>query len=198
RRARLAIQLCVLLAAASLLSGQPSGVRAQVQADQARQGGPVAAAAQQQIAALLADKRKRTPAQQKIDSNLLWRIKEMRREPIATTIVQSLRTEVALDVAGLTNVDISADVSDALLGQIRALGGKVESVFPQYHTIRARIPLMQAERIAALTDVVFIQPVLEPITEDAPAPAPGFTERAARVREHLATALAGTPVRQGP
>jgi hypothetical protein len=139
----------------------------------------------------------RTPAQQKIDSNLLWRIKQMRREPIATTIVPSLRTQIALDVAGLTTVDISANVSDALLGQIRALGGTVESAFPQHHTIRVRIPLMQAESIAALADVVFIQPVLEPTTEDVPAPAPGFTERAATVREHLTAALTGAPLRQG-
>ncbi|MFL5805288.1 MAG: S8 family serine peptidase [Roseiflexaceae bacterium] len=188
----------MLLVAAALLSGRSSGARAQVQADQAGQGGPVAAAAQQQIAALLADKRNRTPAQQKIDSNLLWRIKQMRREPIATTIVQSLRTQVALDVAGLTTVDMSANVSDALLGQIRALGGTVESAFPKYHAIRARIPLMQAERIADLAGVVFIQPALNPATEDAPAPVPGFTERAASVREHLAATLTGAPLQQGP
>src|SRR5262249_40680056 len=125
-RVRLATQLCMLLVAATLLSEQPSGARAQLRAEQAGQGSPLAAEAQQQIAALLADKRNRMPAQQKIDSNLLWRIKQMRREPIATTIVRSLRTQVALDRAGLTTVDISANVRDALLGQIRALGGMID------------------------------------------------------------------------
>jgi hypothetical protein len=189
--------LCALVAAAALVWEQPARTRAQVVPEPPRQGGPVSPEAQAQIAALIADKGTRTPAQQKIDSNLLWGIKRLRNEPI-TRSVPSQGTGVAVNAAGLAHVDISATVSDALLDAIRALGGTVESSFPQYNAIRVRIPPLQAEALAARGDVRFIFPVVDPITERVPAPAPDFASRAARVRSQLLGALHATPPRQGP
>ncbi|MFN8502510.1 hypothetical protein [Kouleothrix sp.] len=194
RTRRLALVLLACLVLAIALPNLTAS--AQGQAEQAAQGGPISAQAQQQIAALLVDKRTRTPAQRKIDSNLLWRIKQLRREPITLHSAPGLRSAVAADSAGTTEVDISANVSDALLAQIRTLGGTIESAFPEYHAIRARIPLMQAEPLAALADVRSIQPVIEPTTETIALPAPGFADRAARVRAGLASALRGAPAQQ--
>ncbi|HNP73420.1 MAG TPA: hypothetical protein PKK15_20065, partial [Kouleothrix sp.] len=159
-------------------------------------GGPLAATARNQIAALLADKRARTPAQRKIDSNLLWRIKQLRSEPI-TAQLPSLRADVQPALGGLVEVDIQADIDDALLAQIRALGGTVESAFPQYRAVRARIPLVQAERLAELAGVHFIQPKQLAVTAGMPAPAPGFDARAALVRSKL-TEVLGIPAARQP
>ena len=146
RTRRLALVLLACLVLAIALPNLTAS--AQGQAEQAAQGGPISAQAQQQIAALLVDKRTRTPAQRKIDSNLLWRIKQLRSEPI-TAQLPSLRADVQPALGGLVEVDIQADIDDALLAQIRALGGTVESAFPQYRAVRARIPLVQAERLPA-------------------------------------------------
>ncbi len=178
----LALLVCLVCGSVALVPGMTPGARAQDLPMPVGAGGPLSAAARQQIATLLADKSARTPAQRKLDSNLLWKIKQLRREPIATTAVASLRTDVALDIGGQTTVDITADVSNTLLDQIRALGGTIESTFAQYHSIRAQIPPLQAERLAALTSVIFIQPAQQAITMRMPVPAPDLAARAAQVR----------------
>ena len=55
--------------------------------------------------------------------------------------------------------------------RFRALGGTIELAFTQYHSIRAHIPPLQAEQIAALAGVIFIQPAQEALTMRMPAPA---------------------------
>src|SRR5205823_1831610 len=127
----LSLLFCVACGIAALVPAMTLGARAQDLPTPVGGDGPISVAARRQIAALLADKSSRTPAQRKLDSNLLWKIKQLRRDPIATSAVPSLRTDVALDIGGQTTVDITADVSDALLDQIRALGGVIDSAFPQ-------------------------------------------------------------------
>lgn len=167
----LALLFCLAGGTMALVPGLTLGARAQDLPTPVGRGAPISAGVRQQIAALLADKSARTPAQRKLDSNLLWKIKQLRRDPIATSAVASLRSDVALNSSGQTTVDITADVSDALLDQIRALGGVIESAFPQYHSIRAQISPLQAEQIAALAGVIFIQPAQEAMTLRMPAPA---------------------------
>src|SRR6185369_7593455 len=72
----------------------------------------------QQIQSLLQEKEARTPAQQKIDSQLLYAIKMRRGEKIATT-VRSLSVEVGADDSGRVTVDISAKVDDEFLNDLR-------------------------------------------------------------------------------
>jgi hypothetical protein len=200
----LSLLLCVACGMAALVPGMTLGARAQAQPTPSGGGGAISATARQQIAALLADKSSRTPAQRKLDSNLLWKIKQLRREPIATTTVSSLRTDVALDLSGQTTVDITADVSAALLAQIRSLGGAIVSVFPEYRSIRAQIPPLQAEQIAALPGVIFIQPAQAAMTMRMSAPssfgisaAPGFAARAAHVRDAHGGWARNAPPQQG-
>ena len=67
-----------------------------------------------QIQALIEEKESRTPAQQKMDSQLVYSVKQNRGQAIANG-VQTLRTRVVIDANGKTVVDIS--VKDAKLGQ---------------------------------------------------------------------------------
>lgn len=119
--------------------------------------------AQMQIKSLLDEKNARTPVQQKIDSNLLYATKMHRGESI-TSAVPTLEVNVGEDANGFVTVDISADVSTKLLATLKRMGVDVESSFPEYHTMRARVRLDKLEDIAALPQVHFIMPKQESTT----------------------------------
>jgi hypothetical protein len=123
------------------------------------QDGQISASALKQIAALEAEKAKRTPTQQKIDSQLLYADMMSRGVPIADG-VPTQRVDLDKDDQGRVLVDIKANVTDALLQHIGTLGGKVINDFPQYQAIRASVPLTNIEVLAARTEVKFIEPAV--------------------------------------
>ena len=95
------------------------------------------------------------PAEQKIDSQLL---SALRQHSQNTTATDAPISAVKIDPDGHTTVDIKATVSDALLKKIKDVGGNVISSFPQYHAIRASIPVDRLMEIASMPDVSFIRP----------------------------------------
>lgn len=103
------------------------------------------------------EKESRTPAQQKIDSQLLQAIRQRRRRP-ATGGDLAGETPIRIDSAGRTRVDIRAKVTPRLLTRVRKLGGTVLASFAQYDTIDAVMPLDKLEALATLSDVKFIGP----------------------------------------
>jgi len=110
----------------------------------------------QQIGALLDEKASRTPAQLKLDSQLLYAVKRSRNEVIAPG-VDHLRVGVAVDGTGTVEVDIAAAVSPELLDFIRQAGGTVLNSHARFNAIRARIPLAFVETLAGRSDVRFIR-----------------------------------------
>ena len=187
----------------TLLSDNVSRANAALQQQQALPGQRgdqgISETAARQMQALIDEKERRTPAQQKIDSQLLYTIKMRRGEMIAEG-VQSLETDVAYDDDGRTVVDIRARVTTALLRRMRAQGATILHSDARYDSIRALIRLDRIERIAAFREVVFIQPEQEAMTNsiklqdqqsshiqsDLPT---GFKERAARVRDFISDAI---------
>ena len=165
-------------------------------------------AARQQIQALLAEKDARTPAQAKIDSNLLYAIRQGQGRAVADGVA-SLQTGVDVGTDGRTVVDIVAHVGDALLERIHRANGQLLFVSYPLRAIRALVPLAEIEALAGDADVVFInlrQDAMTvralggsvPVAEDdlgAVSPSlrkslsPGFSGRAARVRQRLREAL---------
>ncbi|MFN8460068.1 MAG: hypothetical protein U0401_36360 [Anaerolineae bacterium] len=139
--------------------------------------------AMQQIQALLAEKAARSPAQQKLDSNLLFTFKQSRGQAVANSI-QRMETGIAVNGAGMTEVDITAEVSQELVARLARLGVKVLSQYADFHSIRALVPLDQLETIAADKAVIFIQPKQEAMTTSERVPptplSPSFAARAAR------------------
>ena len=121
--------------------------------------GQISASALKQIGALEAEKSRRTPVQQKIDSQLLYADKMSRGIPIAEG-VPTQRLNLDRDNQGRILVDIQAEVTPSLLQQISALGGKVINNYPQYRAIQAGVPLSEIENMAAQKEVAFIQPVV--------------------------------------
>jgi hypothetical protein len=146
-----------------------------------------------QISALITEKQNRTPAEQKIDSQLLQAFRESRGQQMAPGV--NLRpAQVRADAQGSLLVDIDAKVSDTLIVRIEALGGRM--VYPsfKYNTIRARVNLSSVHAIAEMPEVKFVKPAVRIITHGLPAGASpagvsptgtSFAERAANVRKEM-------------
>ncbi len=140
------------LALAGLASAEP--------AVPGRLTGPVqvvpTATALSQIRALIQEKAQRTPAQRRIDTNLRFAA-QMQRGVDIVPGVHTLRSLVRMDQTGRAEVDVEGEVTPALLQSIQAAGGQVENSFPQYHTLRAHVPLGSLEKLAAMPGVRFIK-----------------------------------------
>src|SRR6266436_5809672 len=91
--------------------------------------GPSAA---RQVASLLQDKQSRTAAQKKISSKLIYTARMLQGLPAAPD-VPSLETGVDVDGDGNLLVDITADVTDGFLAQLKEIGAIVYSFYPPGH-----------------------------------------------------------------
>jgi len=109
-----------------------------------------------QIGLLVEEKASRTPEQRKLSSSLVWALKRQRGDALFTQLPQ-LRTETVADEDGMALVDIDAEIGDALLREIGAVGAVV-SAFPQFRAIRARLPLTELENLARFPAVRSIRP----------------------------------------
>ena len=158
--------------------------------------------AARQINALLRDKQARTPAQKKISSKLIYTARMLQGLPAAPD-VPSLETGVEVDGAGNVLVDITSDVTDGLLAQLKDQGASIYGSYPAYHSIRVLVPAAHLESIASWPGVIFIAPKQEAMTAGswpaalptAASPRAGFAGRSARVRESLQSIL--RPVKNG-
>ena len=155
-----------------------------------------------QIQALMDEKELRSPEQLKIDSQLLYALKQRLRQSIAPG-VDSLAAGVFVEPDGYVTVDIKAQVSRQVLARIRSLGGKVISSVDQFDAIRARMPLESLEAFAALPEVRAIGPAEEATTNgpglsgqrSKPAKPATPAERAARRREMMTRMLSSAALR---
>ena len=138
-----------------------------------------------QVAALQAEKAARTPAQAKIDSNLLRAALIARAAAATPAVAGPLRGRAAAgaagantlsaatlsllstvpvsdeaqpDANGMVSVDIEATVTDDLLARISAAGGTVVGSWPAYNSVRASLPVLQLETLAASPAVRSIRP----------------------------------------
>ena len=168
------------------------------------QTGSLSPQARAQIQALMDDKQSRTPAQQKIDSNLIYEARQRRGLPAAPG-VPALQTGIAVGPSGEVVVDITARTVAPLLDAVASLGGKVLDSHAGYRSLRASLPLDALERLAARPEVLFIQPKQEGMANTAfqpradslrgvsasllPTLRPGFSARAAAVRSQLSALL---------
>jgi hypothetical protein len=167
----LAVIFCTLLiiVTATLLTVHGVSPQKKARAASARKKKPCADAkvkdeAGEQTGAIPKGKMGRTPAQNKLDTQLLYALKQKRGE---TRGVPTGRIILKLDERGRVLVDISARVSPALVAEIEKLGGAVISQSETYHTIRARVALEQLEALASLEDVRFIMPAADAFTNGA-------------------------------
>ena len=147
-----------LLLAASLSAACASGTPKAAAGDRSETG-MTERERVERIDKILGEKATRSPAQQKIESRLLYEIKRHSGDPAASA-AKGLRSSVVVEPDGTILIDLKAEVSDALLGRIESLGGKVFSNFPQYQEIRAQLPIDQVETLAASPEVKSIRPAV--------------------------------------
>lgn len=118
-----------------------------------REGAKLDARVVQQIQSLSEEKRSRTPAQRKIDSQLLYAAK-MKRGIAITREIPSLETDVKFDESNRTSVQIFADGGSDLIEKLHDLGVQVSSSGPGMRSIRANASADQIEAIASLPEVL--------------------------------------------
>lgn len=121
----------------------------------------VAAAGDQQPA--LSEKEARTPAQQKISSQLLQEIYRRRGQAKEKNVPPG-PTGVRLDDKDRALVDVRAEVAPALQKKMRSLGSTIVSTSREYRSIIAWVPVLKIEQIAADTSVRAVEPAPESTT----------------------------------
>jgi hypothetical protein len=114
----------------------------------------------------LSEKAARTPAQQKINSQLLYEIYR-RRGDAERKRVPPEPTGVRVDAGGLTLVDVRTDQTAALQRLIVRAGGTVLSTSARDRSVIARVPVLTLETLAANPAVRFIEPAAEATTDRA-------------------------------
>lgn len=117
-------------------------------------------------APVITDKRTRTPAQQKIDSQLLQAIERARARPGAgrATGAEAPPLLVRIDSKGRALVDIRIKVTAETRALVRKHGGTVISSSTEHLSIIARVPLREIELLANDPRVTSIVPAAEATT----------------------------------
>ena len=108
-----------------------------------------------QINAIQAEKTARTPAENKLESKLLYLSREVAGQP-AVAGAPDLKSRVSLEADGRVLVDISAVPSADLSAAITNAGGTVIYESPRWKSVRATLPPAALASIAARADVKHI------------------------------------------
>jgi hypothetical protein len=111
----------------------------------------------QQLHALQEEKAARSPAERKVDSQLLFADRMHRGVPVARGIA-TLRSFVEIAPDGTTLVDIRAESVVDASQAIRNLGGAVVYASPSHGEVRARIPIAALRLLASDGAVLAIRP----------------------------------------
>lgn len=130
----------------------------------------------QQIKELLDEKDARTPAQQKLGSQLVYAIKTATGQAITPSLPVFPDAGVSIAAAGVL-VDINGTVSDDLVSAISQAGGQVIFASAPFGAIRARVPLLAIEGLAGRPDVTRIKPGSQPKLQRAGKMPPSLLRR---------------------
>jgi hypothetical protein len=106
------------------------------------------------------EKESRTPAQQKIDSQLLYELYRLRGQAKQKQVPPD-PTGVRIDGTGRALVDVRADLTPALEKKVTTLGGTIRSTSHEGRSIIAWMPLKKLERLADDPAVRAIVPAAE-------------------------------------
>ena len=159
------IALVMLIGAGPLGAEQPAGA--------------LSVSAARQVQALQAEKATRTPAQLKMDSQLVYAVKLQRKDP-AIAAVPTLRVGVDVTTAGMTLVDITTIPKADLTAFIRSIGGTVKNRLDR--SMRALVPVTRLEEIAARPDVRWVMPAAKYMLNKNTTTEGDTTHRVARAR----------------
>jgi len=146
-----------------------------------------------QIEALIAEKAARSPSQRKLDSQLIYALRQKRQQPIAPGL-DRLESAVRPRPDGQVLVDLRARIEPELLARIEAGGGTVVNQHPRFQAIRAWVPLELVEALAARPEVRNIRPADEARTNVGITSQGDVTHQAMVARNTLVVDGAGVKV----
>jgi len=109
-------------------------------------------------------KKPSSPAQTKIDTRLRAAID--RAKSPQTVDPQRRPGPLDVDSDGKVLVDIRGSATTELAMAITALGGLVINSFPEYESMRARVPLLKLEQLAERSDVRSIRPAEQSVNRE--------------------------------
>jgi subtilisin-like proprotein convertase family protein len=121
--------------------------------------------ARDQIRLLLEEKLSRTPAQKKVDSQLLYSARQRRKGTVGFGL-NALKPAVRFEADGRVLVDLRANTSPALIAFIKSSGGLVVNSFRTYSSVRALVPLELVEVLAQRPDVRSVRPAARARTNE--------------------------------
>jgi uncharacterized repeat protein (TIGR01451 family) len=135
-----------------------------------------------QIQVLIAEKDDRTPAQQKMDSNLIYALLRQRSDPRMGALTKLRLPKPDLDGTMLVDVKAFSPAGvKPILARLGSLGARVVSVQMKYASIRAHLLLADTETVAAMPEVRFVQRASRAIVEHLDSEG-DVTHRAAAAR----------------
>jgi subtilisin-like proprotein convertase family protein len=141
-----------------------------------------------QIESLLREKETRTPAERKIDSQLLYAWRMQQGLPVAPG-VQTLEVDIPYADDGHAIVEVGAKaLTPNLLSQLNGLSLEVKETGPA--NLELHVALSQVPQIAAEDDVLFVQPKQLAFTNRIDPPAPVGSRLPPGVRRRAAAASA--------
>lgn len=150
--------------------------------------------ARDQIESLIAEKAARSPSERKVDSQLLYALRQQRRQRVAAGVNQ-LETAVRPKADGRVLVDLRAEVTKELLSFVEAGGGTIVSQHPRFESIRALVPFTLVDALSSRAEVRNIRPADEARTNVGPITSQGdSTHQAAVARNSLVVDGSGVKV----
>ena len=128
--------------------------------------------ARNQIESLIAEKAARSPSERKVDSQLLYALRQQRRQRVAAGVNQ-LETAVRPKADGRVLVDLRAEVTKELLSFVEAGGGTIVNQHPRFESIRALVPFALVDALSSRAEVRNIRPADEARTNVGPITSQG-------------------------
>jgi subtilisin family serine protease len=102
---------------------------------------------QTQLSTLVREKAGRTSTQKKMNSQLLYAIRQRAGDPLFTK-VPALTSSVTISDRDMVLVDIKADVTDTLLAEIESAGAEIVNHHSRFNAIPAKVPYTAIETLA--------------------------------------------------
>ena len=147
-------------------------------AQQATDEQGISGVALQQIADIATIKQSFTPAQQKIDSSLVFAAKAASGE-LAGSSVADIASMPSVDLGSNVSVEIYGAVTSELLASIASANGVVLARSEPLEVIRASLPLGAIDTVAAHDDVQSIQSAPQALTNVGSLTSQGYVTHSA-------------------
>ena len=114
----------------------------------------------EQIHAVMADKKTRTPVENKLSTQILMATREAASRGVFNPAAPRLHSKLVVGAAGTVELDVKGNITPALLKAIETEGGKIINSHPEANTVRVALPVAKITTIAARPEVRFIKPAV--------------------------------------